>query len=225
MRSLTACVLPVVACIAAAGCASTKVTAFRDPDFASKQYRHVAAFVVGASLAVRQQMEQRLCSEIAPTPCTPGLSVLPPTRQYTAEESTQLIGATGSDAVLIVSIGAEESQSGVIGYQTFSTAQATGTATTTGAVNTYGNVGTYQGTTQGNASATGQSTTIPIMYFSRVAAGTVALLDAVTGKTAWSGEMQTHGRGLLATKDSAFASSETKEIIGQLRVAGLVAKR
>jgi hypothetical protein len=222
MRSLFSSAL-VLCCTV--GCASTNVTAFKDPDFAAKQYRHVAAFVVGGSLVIRQDMELRLCAEIAPTTCTPGLTVLPPTRQYTPAESNQIIGASGSDAVLIVSIGADNSQSAIIGYQTFSTAQANGTATTTGTVSTYGNTSTYQGVTQGNATATGQSTTVPIMYFSRVAAGTVALLDAATGKTAWSGEVQTHGRGLLATRDSAFESSSTKEIIGQLRAAGLIAKR
>jgi hypothetical protein len=221
MRSLPAFFLAVFACLVAS-CASTKVTAFRDPEFSGKQYGHVAAFVVGASLSMRQEMELKLCSRIAPTPCTPGLTIAPPTRKYTVEESSELIRASGADSLLIVSLGTDNSQSGIIGYQTFSTAQATGTATTTGTVNTYGSVSTYQGTTQSNANATGQSTTVPIMYFSRAAAGTLTLLDVATGKTAWSGEMQTHGQGMLATQDGAFESSETKEIMGQLRAFGLV---
>jgi hypothetical protein len=224
MRSFAAFFFPVFAC-AAAGCATTNVTAFKDADFAAKQYHHVAAFVVGGTLEGRQDTELKLCAEIAPTACTPGLSVLPPTRQYTPEESAKLISGSDSDAVLIVSIGSDNSQSAIIGYQTFATAQASGTATTTGTVNTYGNVGTYQGTTQGNALATGQSTTLPIMIHSRVAAGTVTLLDVATGKTAWSGEAHTQGRGRFGTTDSAFESSAAKEIIGQLRASGLVAKR
>jgi hypothetical protein len=207
------------------GCASTRVTAFRDPDFADKHYTHVAVFALGAPLALAQDMEGKLCNSMAPTGCTPGLNILPPTRQYSADEVAALIARHGADAILVITMGADRSDSGVIGYQTFSSAQATGSATTTGTVSVYGNAGTYQGTTNGSASATGQSTTIPIMYFSRAAAGTVVMLDAASGKTAWRGEMQTTGHGMLNVTDDAFTSSESKEIAGQLRSAGLIARR
>src|SRR5690348_15510931 len=144
------------------GCATTHVTAFRDPAFSGRQYSHLAVFVLGTSLAARQDLEQRICKGVAPTGCSMGVSVLPPVRDYTADEMGAYIHQSGADAVLILTAGADRSHSGVAGYYSLSNGQATTTANTSGTINTYGNTGTYQGTTNAETYSTGQTTTLPI---------------------------------------------------------------
>ncbi len=211
--------------LALGGCATTNVTAFRDPAFAGRQYSHLAVFVVGTSMAARQDLEQRVCKGIAPTACSPGVSVLPPVRQYGADEMATYLRQSGADAVVVLTVGADESHSGVAGYYSMSNGQATTTANTTGTINSYGNTATYQGTTTANTYATGQTTTIPIMYYSRAAVGMVQLYDVGSGQVAWKGEMQTSGRGMIATSDSSFMGSEASKLADELRSAGLIASR
>jgi hypothetical protein len=208
-----------------AGCATTHVTAFRDPAFSGRQYGHLAVFVMGTSLEARQDLEQRICKGIAPTGCSTGVSVLPPVRDYTSDEMGTYILRSGADAVLIFTAGADKSNSGIAGYYSLSNGQATTTGNTSGTINAYGNTATYQGTTTANTYATGQTTTIPIMYYSRAAVGEVQLFDVNAGSVAWKGEMQTSGRGVIATSDDAFVSSEASKLADELRSAGLIAHR
>jgi hypothetical protein len=207
------------------GCATTHVTAFRDPAFAGRQYNNLAIFVVGTSLSARQELEQRVCERVAPTACSIGVSVLPPVRDYARDEMAEYIRQSGADAVVLLTVGVDRSQSGVAGYYSLSNAQASTTANTTGTINSYGNTATYQGITNANTYATGQTTTIPIMYYSRAAVGDVQLFDVSSGRVAWKGEMQTSGQGMIATSDDAFISSEASKLAEELRSAGLIAGR
>jgi hypothetical protein len=195
-----------------AGCATSSITAFKDPALASKTFSRVGVFAVNMNLEAAVQVEQQICEKLTPVPCEPGKQVIPPTRQFTGEEVHHFLEARGIDAVLIVGLAADQADTRYAG----SVANASTTANTTGTISAYGNTGWYSGTT--NASTTATST--PIYDYSRVAFGDLNLYDAATGSVAWAGQIKISGQGMLNVTDNAFISSATAKIAQELKATG-----
>src|SRR4030042_471532 len=90
-------------------CATSKVTAFRDPAYATKRFKAIVVFAEGIVLDAAVEVEQQVCKKVAPTPCVSGKTVLPPTRQYSANEAQKYLSRTGADGVLVIALTSDKS--------------------------------------------------------------------------------------------------------------------
>jgi hypothetical protein len=199
-------------------CATSKVTAFRDPGYTAARFGSIAVFSQGTSLEAAVEVERQICAKLSPTPCKMGKSILPPTRAYSADEALRHLEESGVDAVLVTVLVSDRSDTRYFGTITTSTASAS--ATTTGTINLYGNTAFWNGSTYGSAS--GQAISTPVYGFSRVAFGQLGLFERSTGNIVWRGEIRIKGRGLLNVTDRAFISSATSKIAKELKDAGLI---
>ena len=214
MRSFIA----LVAAAVLSGCATSKVTAFRDPAFATARFKGIVVFAEGMALDAAVEVESQICAKVAPTPCASGKSVLPPTRHYAANDVEQYLSRTGADGVFFVALVSDQSDTRYFGTMTTST--ASGSAYGSGTLNFYGNSAFWSGSAYGSAS--GQSVSTPVYIFSRAAYGQLGLFDIASGNIAWRGEIRVEGRGRLNITDSAFISSATSKIASELKSSGLV---
>lgn len=139
----TTCLL--LALFSLCACATSKVTAFRDPAYTAARFGSIAVFSQGTALDASVEVERQLCAKLSPTPCTMGKSILPPTRAYSADEALRHLEESGVDAVLITVLVSDQSDTRYFGTITTSTASAS--ATTTGAINLYGNTAFWNGFT------------------------------------------------------------------------------
>jgi hypothetical protein len=201
-----------------AGCATSQVTAFRDPGYASARFDRLAVFALGLNLGATVAVERQLCQKLAPTPCVPGSSILPPTRTYNADEAARYLEGSGVDAVLLAALVSDRSDTRYFGTVTSST--ASGSYTTTGTINLYGTYGVLNASSYGSATVRTLST--PIYGYSRVAFGQLGLFERTSGNLVWRGEIRVSGQGLLGITDEAFINSATSKVAEELKAAGLV---
>ena len=154
------------------GCMNTRVTGFTDPDYGNVRYQSIVAFAEDLNLEAATTFEDALCRAFRKqdVACASYHSVFPPTRQYGPEQVYAHMREAGHDALLMLSVTSDESQS-VTSYQTFASA----TATASGA---YGN-----------------SFTIPITSTSRSNSTRLRLFDATSGRIAWIGDANSQGTG------------------------------
>ena len=201
-----------------AACASSKITAFRDPAYATKRFASVVVFAQGMALDAALKMETDICAKLAPTPCVTGKSVLPPTREYQPNEAAEYLSRSGAEAVLVLALVSDQSDSRYFG----TIVNSTGTASTTssGNVNFFGNSALWSGTSYTSTSA--QTTAIPLYAFSRIALGQLGLFERRTGEIAWRGEIKVTGQGALNISDGAFINSATSKVAEELKTSGLV---
>jgi hypothetical protein len=195
------------------GCASSKVTAFRDPEFAGRTFSSVAVFATNMTLDAAVEVERQVCEKVAPSPCISGKSILPPTRDYSAEDVERFLTRSGVDSVLVIALASDRLDTQYFG--TVSTGSATAQTTGSGTVNFYGNTAFWAGGSQTTAS--GQTVSTPVYGYSRVAFGQLALFERSSGLIAWRGEVRIEGQGLLNVTDSAFISSATSKVANELK--------
>ena len=200
------------------GCATSRVTAFRDPAYPAARFDRLAVFALGMNLGAAVAVERQLCEKLAPTRCIPGSSVLPPTRVYSGDEAARYLENSGANAVLLASLMADRSAARYFGTVTAST--VSGTTTTTGTVNLYGDTGVWSASSYGTASVRTVST--PVYGYSRVAFGQLGLFERASGNLVWRGEIRIAGQGLLSVTDEAFISSATSAVAEELKAAGLI---
>lgn len=212
--------LSVFIAVALSACATSSVTAFKDPAFSSTAFGRVGVFAVGMNLDAAVEVERQVCEKLAPTPCEQGKQVVPPTRQFTGEEVQQMLGARGIDAVLIVGLISDQADTRYAGSVANASTYSTTTASTAGNVSVYGNTGWYNGTTNASTTTTGSATSTPIYNYSRLAFGDLGLYDAATGAIAWRGQVKISGQGMLNVTDRAFISSATSGIAKELKASG-----
>lgn len=208
--------LVLVTCMLAA-CATSRITAFRDPAYLTTRFEKIVVFGLGMNLDAAVGVERQICQKLAPTPCLPGKSILPPTRAYSSDEAAEYLRRSGADAILIAALVSDRSDTRYFGTYTTSTASASTNAS--GTINFYGNTAFWSGLSQG--SAFGQTISTPIYGYSRVAFGQLGLFDRATGSIAWRGEIRIEGRGLLNITDDVFISSATSKIADEIKSAGL----
>jgi hypothetical protein len=218
--------LSLAALLLVSGCAQTRVTAYRDTAWPGAHYTHLLVMATTRDLAGREDLERAVCQRIAPTPCTPSLLVLPPTRDWTEEEMQARIGASGADGFLLIGVKSDRAMEKVIGYQFQSYSSGSGVTV----VNGQGNVYAHPGSVSWNARSTavgsysGQTSTFsaPITLYLRNSAGKIQLMDVARWQIAWGGALKTEGQGAFAVTDGAFVSSQAKSIALELRHAGLI---
>jgi len=201
-------------------CATSKITAIREPAFATKQFTAVVVFVHGMAPSVSIEFERQMCKKLAPTPCDPGKSVLPPSRQYnryTADEVEKYLKDSGADAILVIVRVDDQSDTRYFG--TIADLSSSASATASGSVNFYRNVALWGGA---DDSALRALETAPGSKYSGVAFGQLGLFDRQSGNIAWFGKMLVGGQSIDSTTPEAFINSATNEIARELKASGLV---
>jgi len=204
--------------VAAAGCATSQLTAYRDPAFAASAFERVAIFAVGMELGAAAQVERQVCDRVGATRCVQGKLILPPTRRYEADSVARMLADAGVDAVLIVALVTDDAATSYLG--TIGAVSSTASGTSAGSGTLYGNVAVWTQTTQ--ASVTSQVVATPVYGHSRVAFAQVGLYDRATGRIAWGGELKVSGQGQFNVTDDVFIASATAKIAEALRAEGLL---
>jgi hypothetical protein len=200
------------------GCASARLTAFRDPAYPDRRFKNIAVFALGMYLDNAIEVENQLCHKIAPAPCVSGKTVLPPTRVYSNAEIAQYLARDNIDGVLFIVLGDDRSASQYLG--TTVSGSSTSITTQSGNVNLYGNTALWNAASQTTTSQ--QSTATAAYQETRTAHAEIGLFDRVSGNIVWRGEMRVSGQGEANTTDKAFIRAGTNELAAKLKAAGLV---
>ncbi len=205
------------------GCAATsKIIAFRDPAFATKQFSAIVVFAHGMPYSF--EFERQMCMDLAPTPCDPGKSVLLPIRpssQYTVDEVKKYLKASGADAILVIARVADQSDTRYFG--TIADLSSSASATASSSLNFYRNAALWGGAADDAASRASllASEYSDYSYF-RVAFGQFGLFDLQSGNIAWLGKILVGGQSRDSITPEAFMYSATSKIVRELRASKLV---
>ena len=205
-------------CVFAAGCATSKITAFRDPAYPNARFSRIAVFALNMDLESAVEVERQTCSRLAPGGCVPGKTILPPIREYTADEVRERLTASGAEAVLVIGLASDDSNTQYLG--TWSQSSATASGTSSGMLNLFGNSAYWSGSS--TASATGNSVSAPIYGYSRHSRALLRLFEIESGNVVWAGQVTTSGKGALAVGNNEFIRSATGSVASQLRDSRLV---
>lgn len=121
------------------GCASTRMTSFKDPDYQNTKFKRILVVANTNDLEVRQKLEFKMVEAFseAGVYALESYKLFPPTRELTDEEKVDLLLKNDIDAFLLISVG-ESGVSEVYVPQTSSTTK------TKGEVNVYGNTARYK---------------------------------------------------------------------------------
>jgi hypothetical protein len=208
----------LVLSFAITGCATARLTAYRDPAFPDRQFDRLAVFALGMPLQQATAIEEQVCSKVSPAPCVPGKRILPPTRTYTQGELEQFLGKADIDGVLLVVLGDDQTISQYLG--TVAKSKATAQTMQTWTATAFGNMASVNSMSQ--TTATAQTVVTPVYGYQRTAHAGVALYERTTGKVAWRGEMSVSGNTQYSVSDEQFIKAAASEIAGQLKAAQLV---
>lgn len=195
-------------CVALAGCASTDMTGFVDPQYKNYHASHVVVRVKGAKLDNTFSAEQEFAKQLTAhhIKVTKFSDLIPPTRSYSPSQETALLRKTGADSLLTVEITGKDTRESYI-PPTFHPGQ------TTTQVNQIGNMAyatTYTSpgyTTGGYAVSSSVLNTIS------------TLVDLKNGREIWRGEGSSSGDEissinlLLSAGEAAIDDLSAKAII------------
>lgn len=190
------------------GCASTNITAVKDPAFADRIYLKPAIYANTEDLQWRRSLEDTFVSELKKhgIESLTTIELAPPTREYRPDELAKILADNGVDALLLVEI----SQTGV---ENRYIPQTSSTTTTHGTVSTSGNSGAYQG--QSHTTTTGgYEVSLPWAQMQ------TSLIDTATGQKAWIASSYTGGDEF--TNFDNIRTSYCKEVLRQLIADGLL---
>lgn len=181
-----------------AGCASTKITGYTDPAFSTTAYSNTTVLATGFGFERGAGLETRICDQFQSRgiDCTSFMSLFPPTRQYTGSEIFGALEEHNIESAIVISPRGDQSASNIFGYQ------SSGNATV------YGN------------SVYGSSSTYALRSYSRQSRIRIRLFDVDSRQTAWLGDANTEGKGLLNVTDEAFDSSLASEVVSTLSEIG-----
>ena len=195
-------------CAVLAGCASTDMTGFVDPQYKNYHASHVVVRVKGAKLDNTFSAEKEFAAQLAAhhIKVTKFSDLIPPTRSYSPSQETALLRKTGADSLLTVEITGKDTRESYI-PPTFHPGQ------TTTQVNQIGNMAyatTYTSpgyTTGGYAVSSSVLNTLS------------TLIDLKNGREIWRGEGSSSGDEissinlLLSAGEAAIDDLSAKAII------------
>ncbi len=103
--------LAVLLCFLLSSCATTKLTAIKDPSVSPRVYHNILVAAPFPDLESRQTAEGVFVARLSESGvgAHPSLSVLFPGKEYTAEEYAKLVLDSGADAMLVVVLKPESS--------------------------------------------------------------------------------------------------------------------
>ena len=121
------------------GCASTRMTSFKDPDYQSTKFKRILVVANTNDLEDRQKLESKMVEAFSDIGvyAMESFRLFPPTRELTDEEKVNLLLKNDIDAFISISVG-ESGVSEVYVPQTSSTTK------TEGNVSVYGNTARYK---------------------------------------------------------------------------------
>lgn len=121
------------------GCASTKMTSFKDPDYQNTEFKRILVVANTNDLEDRQKLESKMVEDFSEVGvyALESYKLFPPTRELTDEEKVDLLLKNNIDSFISISVG-ESGVSDVYIPQTSSTTK------TEGNVNVYGNTARYK---------------------------------------------------------------------------------
>ncbi len=192
-----------------ASCATSTVTAYRDPTYATKSFDSIAVFAQGMELDAAAKVELQVCKKMQPTRCVSGKSILPPTRKYSAKEAENYLTKSGVGGLLFITLTGDFTDIRHAGSTTNTSSFVN--ANTTGNANFYQNSAHWQSNTTGTLSS--QSTTTQLYSSSRSARGQLGLFDSTSGAVIWKGEFKISGRGAIGTAKNSFINSANTKIV------------
>lgn len=195
-------------CAVLAGCASTDMTGFVDPQYKNYHASHVVVRVKGAKLDNTFSAEKEFAEQLAAhhIKVTKFSDLIPPTRSYSPSQETALLRKAGADSLLTVEITGKDTRESYI-PPTFHPGQ------TTTQVNQIGNMAyatTYTSpgyTTGGYAVSSSVLNTLS------------TLIDLKNGREIWRGEGSSSGDEissinlLLSAGEAAIDDLSAKAII------------
>lgn len=121
------------------GCASTRMTSFKDPDYQKAEFKRILVVANTNDLEDRQKLESKMVEEFSNIGlfALESFRLFPPTRELTDEDKVELLLKNDIDAFISISIG----ESGV---DEVYVPQTSSTTKTKGEVNVYGNTARYK---------------------------------------------------------------------------------
>ncbi len=121
------------------GCASTRMTSFKDPDYQNKEFKRILVVANTNDLEVRQKLESKMVEEFSKVGVhsLESYKLFPPTRELTNVEKVDLLLKNNIDSFISISVG-ESGANEVFIPQTSKTTK------TEGDVNVYGNTAHYK---------------------------------------------------------------------------------
>lgn len=170
------------------GCTKTRLTKVHDPDYVGRTFATPVVVAETSDLRMRQLLEDALANELTHRGISvrTSLQLLPPTRDYTAEERLAVLRQAGVDSVIVVA-----GESGVTEVYVPVTGSTTNTS---GTVQTYGNQATFQA----HSNTTYQGGYYVQKPWAKV---TTTVIDLGNGHIAWLGSSQTNGNALASFDD------------------------
>ncbi|MGQ9848086.1 MAG: hypothetical protein ACUVQP_11395 [Bacteroidales bacterium] len=121
------------------GCASTRMTSFKDPDYQKAEFKRILVVANTNDLEDRKKLESKMVEEFSDIGvyALESFRLFPPTRELTDEDKVELLLKNDIDAFILISVG-ESGVSEVYVPQTSSTTK------TKGSVSVYGNTAKYE---------------------------------------------------------------------------------
>ncbi len=181
-----------------AGCATTSITGFTDPDFKNRRYTSLVVVTPNLNLEYSSLLQEKVCNAIQKVgnSCRRGLDLFPPTRTFEPDQIISILKDNHIDGYLLLTYGGGSTQSQQIGALT------------------YGSATVFSNT----ISAYGSST--PVMSFSRSDGYSIVLIDTQTYKKAWVGGAKTQAQGLANITDDVFTDSLAEKVTSVLMEFG-----
>lgn len=121
------------------GCASTRMTSFKDPDYQKADFKRILIIANTSDLEKRQKLESKMVEEFTEIGvfALESYNLFPPTRELSAQDKIELLNQNGIDSFISIDVG----ESGINKV----TVPVTSTTTKTkGNVNVYGNTANYK---------------------------------------------------------------------------------
>lgn len=203
MRGFHALAFLGAAFLAALGCASTSLTAIRDPAARGRTITRIIVIAPFDDLELRSQAEDALVQELGNRGvfAVAGMTVFPPTRDWSGEDMATQVDRLRAEAVLRVSLtGASTTQ-----------AYVPGSSTTTGTATRYGNLLSWNATTTERAG----------FYVSKSSVHfRTTLLDLSNGSILWMASSETAGNAFAGFSD--LVHSLASEVADRLEIDGLI---
>jgi hypothetical protein len=194
MYSIKMCVFVIFTSLLT-GCISTDVRDFTDPEYNS--YKVKKMLLVTPNPTFDDIFISELRSKNINTEVVTSSQIFLPTRSYSKNDMSSLIASNKFDAILYIVVNGESSNSQVVSYLTNSSAQVYSTG-------------------YGSASATGTSTTTPIMAFSRDTSSKAELFDPINSQKIWVANLQTSAQGAIYVQSDDTMESISEEVINSL---------
>lgn len=219
---LLALLIPLVA-----GCATTKITSVRDPQFRAVNYKRIIVWAPFTDLDKRATAENAFAVELKlrGVDAATAFAVLPPTRTYTNDDINAALAKDQVSGVLELRMTDYSVSSTYVPGDTTTTgsAEVSGTSSGTSYGTSYGNSysGSSSGSSRGSVNWTETTRQDPGYYINKPnVAFEVKLVDVATGGTAWLATSMT--RGNAWANWSTLMGSLASETVGKLVTDGVV---